>query len=131
MVALIFMFLVGLGLAYFAIQNPGVVALRFGDYALMGIPLYLLVIGSIIFGLSVAWIIHGIEALSSRFTIHGKNITIRHAEEEIEKLKDRIRDLEVENAFLKGETGTTEDIKEEELQKNRRPSLLQRFSHAI
>ncbi len=133
MAALIILILFGLGTAYFAIQNPGNVHIILGNYLIEGIPLYLLVAGSILFGVFVSWLINIIDSLSSTRIIHGKDSELSKAVKTIEKLSEENHALEMENAKLKGEMGIAEEeIPDREERKiNVSPSFFQRVRHSF
>lgn len=87
--------------ATFAVQNRNFVDVRFGTYLLTGVPVYLLVLLSILSTLLFAGILFLANNVSSFFTIHGKEHSIKERSHENEKLVQRVHDLEVENAKLK------------------------------
>lgn len=95
--------LFGLGFAYLATQNTTGVTLQAGGYALIGIPLYLVVLGSLLVGLFMAFFMSSVGWISSAMTIRGKENRIRQTEGEADTLRQQIHKLELENSRLKGE----------------------------
>lgn len=103
MLALIASVLFGIVVAVFAVQNRGFVDIHFGGYAISGVPLYLVVLGTVLVTLIFAGIIYFVHSLSSSFTMIGKNSSLKRMNEENKKLTGKVKDLEVENAKLKVE----------------------------
>jgi len=101
MFALIILVVFGLGMAYFATQNTVPTSIYIADYRFGGIPLYIIVIGSLLLGIFISWIISVAGAFSSILTIYGKNSKIKNADKTIDELKEKKHELEVENAGLK------------------------------
>jgi uncharacterized integral membrane protein len=101
MLALLIAVIFGAAVGYFATQNTIPVTLRVADYAIEEVPLYLVVIGSLLIGLFVGWILSVARSVSSSLAIRGKNTEVRRARETIADLEERVRDLEVENARLR------------------------------
>lgn len=129
MLVLILTFLIGLGIAYFAIQNTNSVTITLANYPLKGVPVYLLAIASFLIGLFVSWIISLVDWLSSLLTIHGKEKTIKEDKRLIADLQEKVHALELENARLKGETIETREEKITEQEVRRQPFFLNRFFH--
>ncbi len=103
MLTLFFTLIVGLALAFFATQNAHGVSIRFIDYEFFSVPLYIVVLSSMLLGIFVSWLISLIGSISSSLTIHNKNTVIDSARKSISDLEQKIHDLELENARLKGE----------------------------
>lgn len=103
MFALILMIIFGMLLVFFALENTNNVTMTVANYSIPNIPLYMVVIGSILLGLFVGWFMSIFEWISSSFTMRGKDNAIKSAKTTVTKLEERIHELEVENARLKGE----------------------------
>lgn len=97
------MVLFGLFLAYFATQNTQGVSISLNEYSLINIPLYVLVIGSLLLGLVISSFFSLLNWVSSFLTLRGKDSQIKETSKVIEELKVQIHDLELENATLKGD----------------------------
>lgn len=90
----------GLGIAYFAIQNTQLISITLANYP-VSLPGYLLVFGAILVGLFVAFFFNLISSFSSYFALRGKDSKISQAERTIQSLrKENIR-LQIENEKLR------------------------------
>jgi uncharacterized integral membrane protein len=103
MLALLIAVVFGLGIGYFATQNTIPVTIRLADYALEEVPLYLVVIGSLLVGLFIAWILYVAQSVSARLTLYGRDKAVRNSRRTVAELEQRIHDLEIDNARLRGE----------------------------
>src|ERR1043166_6586406 len=65
MLALLIAVVFGAAVGYFATQNTIPVTVRIAEYAIEEVPLYLVVIGSLLIGLFVAWILYVARSVSS------------------------------------------------------------------
>lgn len=101
MITLILAILIGIGISLFSTQNTHPVTITLANYPLSGIPLYLIVIVSLLAGIVISFIMHTVSLLSSFFAIQQKDTTIKHAHATIANLKEKIRELELENERLK------------------------------
>ncbi len=97
--------IVGLGIAYFAAQNTVLITLHFASYTISNLPLYLIVAGSLLLGLLLAWIFSLVSSFSSKITLHGKENKIKEEERTIAELTKEIHHLELENTRLKERYG--------------------------
>lgn len=64
-------------------------------------PLYLVILGSLLIGFLIAGVVSSVNSMFSAFKIMGKNSTISSSQKEVESLKVKIHDLELENTELK------------------------------
>jgi uncharacterized integral membrane protein len=101
MLALLVAVLFGLAIGYFATQNTTPVTIRLAEYALEEIPLYFVVVGSLLIGLFIAWILYIAQFLSAKLTIYGRDQVVRKTRRTVADLEHRVRELEVENERLK------------------------------
>ncbi len=107
MFVLIVVIILGLIFSYFATQNTVGVTLKLNDLALQ-LPLYIIVLGSLLLGIVISWIMNLTDVFASFLTIHGKDSAIKQDRKVISNLKNKMHDLEIENARLKGrETNKT------------------------
>ncbi|MBI2029066.1 DUF1049 domain-containing protein [Candidatus Gottesmanbacteria bacterium] len=111
MATLIITVLFGLVIAYFATQNTGRISLNFLNYQLPGIPAYIVIIGALLVGLFLSWIISLVNNISTGFTIRGKESKIKDYKKENAELTKRIHQLELENTRIKAETNSSGDDK--------------------
>lgn len=93
--------LAGIGAAFFATQNTTLTSLTLGNYHLRNIPMYLIVLGSVLIGLLVAAIINLINSLTSSFELLGKDSKIKEGKKLVAELTKKIHQLELENTELK------------------------------
>jgi len=130
MLALLILIIFGLGASYFATQNTGLVHLMFGSYLLAGIPLYIVVVGAMLLGIFISWIISSVNSFSSFLTIHGKDAAIRSEKKTIKDLEKKNYELSLEIARLKGEKHIDEHhiVHEEPVYHQ---SLLERIRHSF
>jgi uncharacterized integral membrane protein len=101
MLVLLVAVLFGLGIGYFATENTIPVTLRLAEYALEDVPLYLVVMGSLLVGLFIAWILFIARSVSTRLTIYGKDQVVRKTRRTVSDLEQRVHELEGENARLR------------------------------
>jgi uncharacterized integral membrane protein len=101
MLALLIAVIFGLGIGYFATENTTPVTIRIADYALEEVPLYLVVVGSLLIGLFIAWILYVARSVSTRWTLYNKDQVVRKTRRNVVDLEQRVRELEVENERLR------------------------------
>lgn len=111
MLNLIITILFGLIIAYFAAQNTGSVSLHFLNYEVSRVPLYIVVIGALLVGLFLSWIISLVNGIAAGFTLRGKENKITNYKKELADLTKRFHQLELENTKLKAETNAPADDK--------------------
>ena len=107
MLSLIASVVFGIVVAIFAVQNRGFVDIHFGGYGISGVPLYLLVLGTVLVTIIFAAILYFVHSVSSSFALMGKSSSLRKMYDENKRLTSKVKDLEVENARLKGQEQTT------------------------
>jgi uncharacterized integral membrane protein len=86
--------------SFFALQNTTGATITLANYTFRNIPLYFIVIGSILAGIAMSLVINIFQTLSSSLTLRRKNTTIKGAHNTIADLQSKIHDLEIENAKL-------------------------------
>ncbi len=101
MLGLILLVVFGLGVSFFATQNTSSVHILFGSYRINEIPLYIIVVGSLLLGVFISWLISLVDSFSSAFTLHGKDSEIKRMSKTIERLHEEMHDLEIENTHLR------------------------------
>lgn len=126
MFALILMTLFGLGVAYFATQNTNTITLQMAHYH-SSIPLYAVVVGSILLGIFISWLISLVNAIGTSLELRGKNSALKNSARAIDRLEERVHELEVENASLKGVTD--EPVVEEVPAHETRPGFFSSLRH--
>jgi len=108
MFILILLVVVGSVLAYLAQNNFMTVPLHLGTYVFTGIPLFYIIIGSLLTGLVLAYLIYLVNSIFTAFTMHGKDNKIKQGKHEIVDLTKRIHQLELENERLKNTSTSME-----------------------
>lgn len=103
MIGLIVLIVFGIGIGLFSTQNTQAASVTFAQYTFSNIPMYLIILGAILSGIFVSWIISLVGFVSSFFTLHGKESKIKEAKREITDLTKRVHELELENERLKAE----------------------------
>lgn len=134
MLSLFILFVFAFGVAYFATQNTSAASINLANFFVGSIPLYVIVIGSMLLGIFVSWLISVAGTISSSLTIHGKDAKLKEAYRTIESLKKDNNELLLENAHLKGEQNKplTEKVNNETTQENTtNPSFLSRLKHSF
>ncbi len=111
MTTLIVTVLFGLVIAYFAIQNTSVISLNFLNYKVPGIPIYIIVVGALLVGLFLSWIISLVKDIANGFTIRGNESKIKVYKKENAELTKRNHQLELENTRLSAGTNAPADDK--------------------
>lgn len=126
MAALILLILFGLGFALFATQNTGSVHILLGSYIFNNIPLYVVVIGSILLGVFISWLINLVEEFSLFFTLQMKDNMLKKSQQTIEELQRENSELKLKVTQL---TDGESTLDEEEVTK--RPSLIYRLKKSL
>lgn len=101
MLLLILFLIIGGIMVYLAQNNLMLVTLHLGPYALFDIPLFYIIVGSLLIGLVLAYLIFLINSIFTVFTIRGKDKKIKQTKNEVVDLTKRIHQLELENERLK------------------------------
>lgn len=101
MLALLVAVIFGLAVGFFATQNTTPVTVQLADYALEEVPLYVVIVGSLLLGLLIAWILYIARTVSSTLTIYGKEQVVKKTRRTVADLEQRVRELEAENARLR------------------------------
>jgi uncharacterized integral membrane protein len=127
MLALIVMIIFGMLLTFFALENTNGVTMTVMNYTLQNVPLYAVVVGSVLFGLFVGWIMSLMDWVSTSLTLKGKESSIKSAQTAIDRLENKIHDLEIENARLKGEHNEPLVVEEKISQEEYHPGFFDRL----
>jgi len=84
MITLILLVLAAIAAAFFATQNTGMASLTFASYHLRGIPMYLVVLVSILIGMLLSAVFSFVSSVTSSFEMYGKNTKIKEGKKEDE-----------------------------------------------
>ncbi|MDP3941181.1 MAG: lipopolysaccharide assembly protein LapA domain-containing protein [bacterium] len=124
MIYLITAVLFGLGFGYLATQNTIGVTLQAGKYLLPSIPLYLVVLASLLVGLFLAWFLSSIGSVATFLRFREKDAQLHQTEKALDEkdetilsLREKLKELAVENGTLKKTTPENEEKDEEEVEK--------------
>ena len=101
MLTLILFLVVGAIMVYLAQNNLMLVTLHLGKYVFSGIPLFYIIIGSLLTGLVLAYLVYLVNSIFTAFTMHGKDNKIKQTKSEVVDLTKQIHQLELENERLK------------------------------
>jgi len=102
MFAVIITLIFAIGVAFFAGQNTTSVVIHLFQYE-KSIPLYFIVLVSILMGFVLAWILHLLNAFASLFVLRGKDTVIKKGKKENTELTNKVHNLEIEKAQLEKE----------------------------
>ncbi|MEP7167271.1 MAG: bZIP transcription factor [Candidatus Woesebacteria bacterium] len=105
MLILILLLIVGSLLAYLSQSNLMLVSLHVGPYIFTDIPLFYVIVGSLVTGLVFSYILYVVHDISTSLTIHGKENVIKKKKNEVVELTKRVHQLELENERLKRKSG--------------------------
>lgn len=106
MLAVIFTIIFAILVAYFATQNTTQVMINIPTYS-REVPVYLVVLVSLLIGFVFAWILHLMNATVSFFAILGKNNAIKKEKKANSQLEKKVQDLEIEKTKLEAEKNST------------------------
>lgn len=110
MLVLILLLIVGSILVYISQFNFIPVTVNLGLYTFSNIPLFYVIVGSVVFGLVLSYIVYLVHDISNSFKFRGKNNEIKKNKDEVLELTKRIHQLELENEKLGHDSGKiTED----------------------
>lgn len=102
MLAVIITIIFAILVAFIATQNTAPVVINISEYS-RSVPLYLVVLLSLLIGFIFAWILHLLDAFAVLFALRGKNNTIKKGRKENTELAKKVQDLEYEKAKLETE----------------------------
>ena len=100
MSTLIILIIFGFGMAYFATQNTGLIHITFANFYSGGIPLYVVVVGSMLLGIFISWLISLVNSVTASFKMRKINAEIRDAYHTIDELTKKNTDLLKQNEHL-------------------------------
>lgn len=101
MLILILLLVIGSILVYISKFNFTPVDLNLGAYIFSDIPLFYVIVGSLLTGLVLSYLVYLFRVISAAMTIRGKNMEIKKDKDEILELTRRVHQLELENEKLK------------------------------
>ena len=104
MLSLIFLLVVGSLLVYISKFNFMLVSVNLGIYTFSNIPLFYVIVASMVFGLVLSYLVHLVQSISTSFILRGKNNEIKKDKDEILELTKRVHQLELENEKVRNGT---------------------------
>jgi len=101
MLTLILFLIVGSILVYISKFNFGLVSVNLGFYIINNIPLFYVIVGSIVFGLILSYLAYLFHSIFISYTIRSKNHEIKKNKEEVLDLTKQVHQLEIEKEKIK------------------------------
>ncbi len=106
MLALILFLVIGSILVYISKFNFAPVTVNLGMYVISDIPLFYVIVGSLVVGLILSYLVYLIRAITTSFTLRGKDKEIKKQTDDVLELTKRVHKLELENEKLRHISGT-------------------------
>lgn len=101
MLSLILILLVGSGLVYISRFNYTPVDVNLGVYVFYGVPIFYVIVASILVGLTISYLVLIINSIGYALTIRQKDIQLKKNQDEIMELTKRVHQLELDGEKLK------------------------------
>lgn len=111
MIILLITILLSLLFAYFATLNTGWVEIKIDSY-IIPLPLYIVILGSMLTGIVISTIIHFIDSFSNYLVIRRKENILKELKKTVAELIKRVHQLEIREERRELENGQTNPIKE-------------------
>jgi len=105
MLIIILSLIVGTMLVYISKFNFQPVSVNLGFYVLSGIPLFYVIVGSVLIGLVLSYLAYLINAISNSFVLWGKDSEIKKNKGEVLELTKQVHQLEIKNEKLGKDSG--------------------------
>ena len=96
MFILILLLILGSGFVYISKYNFMPVTVNLGMYQFSNIPLFYVIIGSVVLGIGISYLLHLASAITTALTLRGKNHEITKSKSKILELTKRVHQLELE-----------------------------------
>jgi uncharacterized integral membrane protein len=104
---LILLLIVGSLLVYISKFNFTLVSVNLGFYVFSDIPLFYVIVGSVVFGLVLSYLVYLVHDIFASFTLRGKNKEIKENKAEVLELTKNVHKLELENEKQKNDVHLT------------------------
>jgi len=98
---LILLLVVGSILVYISKFNFTPVSVNLGLYTFSNIPLFYVIVASLLFGLVLSYLIYLVHSISTSFTLRGKDKEIKKDKNAVLELTKRVHQLELENEKIR------------------------------
>lgn len=96
MASLILLVLFSFLIAFFATENTATVNMTVAGATINAIPLYIVVLSSLLIGILISWIIHLASFFSHSATIHSKESELKNAGSKLKELENRNKELKTQ-----------------------------------
>lgn len=101
MLIVILILIIGVAVVYISQFNFMPVTVNLGFHVFSRIPLFYVIVGSLLLGLALSYVAYLIHAISSSIKLRGKDREINREKAQTHDLAKRVRQLEAENEKLK------------------------------
>jgi uncharacterized membrane protein len=101
MLVLILFLVVGSLLVYVSKFNFMPVTINLWQYTYTDIPLFYVIIGSVLIGMVVSYLVYLMHVVTTALKLHGKDRELKKEKNEVLELTKRVHQLELENEKLK------------------------------
>ncbi|MFZ2200136.1 MAG: bZIP transcription factor [Microgenomates group bacterium] len=109
MLNIIVLLVAGSAFAYISKDNLSPVTLNIANYTFADIPLFYVIVGSLLVGLVLSYIVQIFGSIANAFVLRGNRQAMKSGQDEVLELTKRIHQLELENEKLKHENPTILD----------------------
>ena len=108
MLILILLLVVGSILVYISKFNFVPVTVNLGMYTISDIPLFYVIVASLLFGLVLSYLVYLVNGISTSLKFRGKDHEIKQNKDEVLELTKRVHQLELEKEKIKNGSEETE-----------------------
>jgi len=109
MLNIIFLLIAGSALTYISKYNLELVSVNIGFYTIADVPLFFVIVVSLLVGFSLSYIVQLLINISTYLEMKSKSKEIKTGQEEILDLTKTVHQLELDNEKLKHTGGETSD----------------------
>ena len=106
MFVLILFLVVGSVLVYISRSNFMPVTVNLWQYTISDVPLFYVIVGSILTGMLVSYLVYLIHVVTAALKLRGKDKELKKEKNEVLELTKRVHQLELENEKLKHESAS-------------------------
>jgi uncharacterized integral membrane protein len=126
MLTLILGVLLTVFVGYFATQNTTSVPIHLTGYTQPSVPLYIVILGSLLLGLLIAGLLNLLSGIGAAFTLRGKDAKAHQLENQIAKLEKENATLRERHSVIQEEN---KDVRDDVLAE--RHPLLHNIKHSL
>ena len=101
MLVLILLLIIGSGLVYISKFNFVPVSVNLGFIVFPNVPLFYVIVASLLVGLVLSYLVQLARSISTSFTLRGKDHEIKKNKDEVLELSKRVHQLEIEKEKIK------------------------------